>query len=55
MTGKTAAPMPERISPWGIYDVFKVKNGEQFFWPWWATAVEDFCEVPLALPTCFRR
>ena len=31
VTGKAAAPMPERISPWGIYDVFKVKNGEQIF------------------------
>ena len=31
VTGKPAAPMPEKISPWGIYDVFKVKNGEQIF------------------------
>ncbi len=31
VTGKAAAPMPERISPWGIYDVFSVKNGEQIF------------------------
>ena len=31
VTGKAAAPMPERISPWGIYDVFGVKNGEQIF------------------------
>ncbi|MES2951852.1 MAG: CoA transferase [Pseudomonadota bacterium] len=31
VTGKAAAPMPERISPWGIYDVFKVKDGEQIF------------------------
>jgi len=31
VTGKAAAPMPEKISPWGIYDVFKVKNGEQIF------------------------
>jgi crotonobetainyl-CoA:carnitine CoA-transferase CaiB-like acyl-CoA transferase len=31
VTGKAAAPMPERISPWGIYDVFKVKNDEQIF------------------------
>jgi crotonobetainyl-CoA:carnitine CoA-transferase CaiB-like acyl-CoA transferase len=31
VTGKAAAPMPERISPWGIYDVFKVKNNEQIF------------------------
>ena len=31
VTGKAAAPMPERISPWGIYDVFSVLGGEQIF------------------------
>jgi crotonobetainyl-CoA:carnitine CoA-transferase CaiB-like acyl-CoA transferase len=31
VTGKAAAPMPEKISPWGIYDVFSVMNGEQIF------------------------
>jgi len=31
MSGKAAAPMPARISPWGIYDVFTVKDGEQIF------------------------
>jgi crotonobetainyl-CoA:carnitine CoA-transferase CaiB-like acyl-CoA transferase len=31
VTGKAAAPMPERISPWGIYDVFSVRNNEQIF------------------------
>nr|WP_295770969.1 CaiB/BaiF CoA-transferase family protein [Rhodoferax sp.] len=31
VTAKAAAPMPEKISPWGIYDVFNVKNGEQIF------------------------
>ena len=31
VTGKAAAPMPERISPWGIYDVFNVKEGGQIF------------------------
>jgi crotonobetainyl-CoA:carnitine CoA-transferase CaiB-like acyl-CoA transferase len=31
ITGKAAAPMPERISPWGLYDVFTVKNDEQIF------------------------
>ncbi len=31
VTGKAAAPMPQRISPWGIYDVFSVRNGEQIF------------------------
>jgi crotonobetainyl-CoA:carnitine CoA-transferase CaiB-like acyl-CoA transferase len=31
ITGKAAAPMPERISPWGLYDVFTVKDNEQIF------------------------
>lgn len=31
VTGRAAAPMPERISPWGIYDVFSVAGGEQIF------------------------
>ena len=31
VTGKAAAPMPEKISPWGIYDVFSVKDDEQIF------------------------
>ena len=28
MTGVPANPMPERISPWGIYDVFQVKPAD---------------------------
>src|SRR5574343_652235 len=31
ITGQPAAPMPERISSWGVYDVFTVKDGEQIF------------------------
>ena len=31
MTGNPAAPMPSRISAWGIYDVFAVKDEEQIF------------------------
>jgi crotonobetainyl-CoA:carnitine CoA-transferase CaiB-like acyl-CoA transferase len=31
VTGQPAAPMPARISAWGIYDVFKVRDGEQIF------------------------
>ena len=31
ITGKPAAPMPSRISAWGIYDVFAVKDKEQIF------------------------
>ena len=46
ITGKPAAPMPERISAWGVYDVFTVKDGEQIF----LAAVSDsqwatFCEA----------
>ncbi len=31
VTGQAAAPMPARISAWAVYDVFKVKDGEQIF------------------------
>ncbi|MDP1647475.1 MAG: CaiB/BaiF CoA-transferase family protein [Rubrivivax sp.] len=31
VTGQPAAPMPGRISAWGIYDVFTVHGGEQIF------------------------
>ncbi len=31
ITGKPAAPMPDRISAWAVYDVFTVKDGEQIF------------------------
>jgi len=46
MTGQAAAPMPARISPWGVYDVFTVGDGEQIF----LSAVSDaqwrtFCNV----------
>jgi crotonobetainyl-CoA:carnitine CoA-transferase CaiB-like acyl-CoA transferase len=46
ITGKPAAPMPARISPWAIYDVFTVKDGEQIF----LAAVSDaqwltFCDT----------
>jgi crotonobetainyl-CoA:carnitine CoA-transferase CaiB-like acyl-CoA transferase len=46
MTGKPAAPMPARISPWAIYDVFTVQDGEQIF----LSAVSDaqwltFCDA----------
>ncbi len=30
-TGLPASPMPSRVSAWGIYDVFKVKDEEQIF------------------------
>ena len=46
MTGQPAAPMPARISPWAIYDVFTVQDGEQIF----LSAVSDaqwatFCDA----------
>ena len=46
MTGKPAAPMPARISPWAVYDIFTVKDGEQIF----LAAVSDaqwltFCDA----------
>jgi crotonobetainyl-CoA:carnitine CoA-transferase CaiB-like acyl-CoA transferase len=31
VTGEPAAPMPSRISAWGVYDVFTVARGEQVF------------------------
>jgi crotonobetainyl-CoA:carnitine CoA-transferase CaiB-like acyl-CoA transferase len=30
-TGRAADPMPSRISAWGVYDVFTVRDGEQIF------------------------
>ena len=31
LTGQPAAPMPSRISAWGVYDVFSVADDEQIF------------------------
>lgn len=31
ITGKAPQPMPDRVSAWGIYDVFTVKDNEQIF------------------------
>lgn len=57
VTGQPAAPMPERISSWGLYDVFSVKDGEQIFlaavsdaqWRTFCTALgfEDMAAAPL--------
>ena len=46
VTGIPAAPMPDRISSWALYDVFSVKDGEQIF----LAAVSDaqwttFCDA----------
>jgi crotonobetainyl-CoA:carnitine CoA-transferase CaiB-like acyl-CoA transferase len=54
VTGKPAEPMPSRISAWGVYDVFTVKDGEQIF----LSAVSEkqwevFCRV-LNLPELFN-
>ena len=31
MTGEPPPPMPERVSAWSVYDVFKLADGEQLF------------------------
>ena len=31
VTGKPAAPMPDRISAWAIYDIFETRDREQIF------------------------
>ena len=31
ITGQPAAPMPDRISAWAVYDVFTVRDGGQIF------------------------
>ena len=46
VTGQPAAPMPDRISSWAVYDVFTVQGGEQIF----LAAVSDaqwntFCDA----------
>ena len=46
VTGSAAAPMPARVSPWAVYDVFTVRDGEQIF----LAAVSDaqwavFCDL----------
>jgi crotonobetainyl-CoA:carnitine CoA-transferase CaiB-like acyl-CoA transferase len=46
VTGKAASPMPARESPWAVYDVFTVRDGEQIF----LAAVSDaqwltFCDA----------
>lgn len=46
VTGKPVAPMPARISAWGIYDVFKVRDGEQIFLAVVSdTAWDIFCDA----------
>jgi hypothetical protein len=46
VTGQAAAPMPARVSAWGIYDIFKVKGDEQIFLAVVTdTAWEIFCKA----------
>lgn len=46
VTGQAAAPMPARISAWAVYDVFKVRDGEQIFLAVVSdTAWKIYCEV----------
>ena len=46
VTGKAAEPMPARISAWGIYDIFRVKDEEQIFLAVVSdTAWTTFCTV----------
>ena len=47
VTGKAAAPMPNRISAWALYDVFTVRDGQQIFLAavsdtQWAQLCEEF-------------
>jgi crotonobetainyl-CoA:carnitine CoA-transferase CaiB-like acyl-CoA transferase len=44
VTGKPANPMPERLSAWGIYDVFDCANGQLFLGVVTDTQWKIFCE-----------
>jgi crotonobetainyl-CoA:carnitine CoA-transferase CaiB-like acyl-CoA transferase len=53
VTGKPAAPMPERLASWAVYDVFDVADGSQVFLAvvtdtQWATFCEAFGVPELA-------
>ena len=53
VTGKPADPMPNRISAWGIYDVFETKDSEQIFIAvvsdtQWRSFCEGFAQPALA-------
>ncbi len=56
VTGEPAAPMPARISAWAVYDVFRVRGGEQIFLAVvsdsaWAIFCDAFCFVDLKADT----
>ena len=44
VTGKAANPMPERLSAWGIYDVFDCSDGQLFLGVVTDTQWKIFCE-----------
>lgn len=53
MTGAPAAPMPERIHSWGVYDIFETADSEQVFLaavsdPQWERLCTAFCFDDLA-------
>ncbi len=45
ITGQAARPMPERISAWGIYDVFDCSDGQLFIGVVTDTQWKVFCET----------
>ena len=45
ITGQPARPMPERISAWGIYDVFDCSDGQLFIGVVTDTQWKVFCEA----------
>jgi crotonobetainyl-CoA:carnitine CoA-transferase CaiB-like acyl-CoA transferase len=45
VTGKAANPMPERLSAWGIYDVFDCADGQLFLGVVTETQWKIFCEA----------
>jgi crotonobetainyl-CoA:carnitine CoA-transferase CaiB-like acyl-CoA transferase len=52
VTGQAAAPMPSRISAWGLYDVFSVAEGAQIFLcavsdTQWAVLCQEFAWADL--------
>lgn len=59
MTGVPAAPMPERIHSWGVYDIFQTLDGEQIFLavvsdPQWERLCAAFCFDALAQDNALR-
>jgi crotonobetainyl-CoA:carnitine CoA-transferase CaiB-like acyl-CoA transferase len=45
ITGKAARPMPERLSAWGIYDVFEASDGQIFLGVVTDTQWKVFCDA----------